>query len=359
MKLILGDGSVWRGFGFGDERTVTGEVVFNTGMTGYVESFTDPSYKGQILVMTYPLIGNYGVPLFRREKNGLESEPYESDRVQLLGLVVSEASPHWSHHTAHHGLDEWMQEAGVPVIAGVDTRALTRILREHGTMEGKLCPENEDDTLGAPTIDMKSAVDQVSCREPVTYQAGARSVLFVDCGGKRNIIRSLLRRGITVHRVPWNANLLASEFDYDGVILSNGPGDPKDVGALVMQIRALLSQEKPIFGICLGNQVLALAAGADTYKLKYGHRSQNQPCQDLLTRRGVITSQNHGYAVVEDSIPPDWETWFVNINDGTNEGIRHRHKPFFSVQFHPEAAPGPTDTDYLFDEFARVLANHR
>lgn len=355
-KLVLEDGTVFRGLGFGADRPVRGEVVFNTGMTGYVETFTDPSYTGQILVTTYPLIGNYGVS--PRGETPLAGN-WESDGVKLLGLVVSEFSPGYSHHTAQMGLDPWLREAGVPALCGIDTRALTRKLREVGVMQGMIVPDEHPHELIAPTLDAERVVPRVSCPDAVTYRAGDTSVLLVDCGAKLNIIRHLLQRGITVHRVPWNTNLLTVEHDYDGIVLSNGPGDPKAVMPLVGQVRALLSQNKPIFGICLGNQILALAAGADTYKLKYGHRSQNQPCQDLFSRRCVITSQNHGYAVRESSIPPDWDTWFVNINDGTNEGIRHRQKPFMAVQFHPEAAPGPVDTEFLFDDFARTLAQYR
>ncbi len=357
-KLVLEDGSVFHGVGFGADRDVCGEVVFNTGMTGYVESFSDCSYTNQILVMTSPLIGNYGVPAPDPEDpiNG----PYESDGLKVLGLVVSEASPGYSHCTASSSLQNWMAEAGVPGIEGIDTRALTRKLREYGTMRGTIVAADVDETVPAKTtLPEDQVVPEVSCREIVTYPAGDLSVLVVDCGVKLNIIRHLLKRGITVHRVPWSTNLLAVEQDYNGVLLSNGPGDPKNVQPLVHQVKALLAGDKPIFGICLGNQVLSLAAGADTYKLKYGHRSQNQPCQDLVSRRCVITSQNHGYAVNDETIPSDWDTWFVNINDGTNEGIRHRSRPFFSVQFHPEAAPGPVDTEYLFDDFARILAQYR
>lgn len=356
IKLVLEDGSVFEGTAFGEIKEVCGEVVFNTGMTGYVESFTDCSYTGQILVNTYPLIGNYGVPSMGDDPLG---SSYESDGVKILGLVVAEASPGYSHFTAECSLDSWMKRYGVPGIEGIDTRALTQKLREHGTMMGKICAADADNEIPDPTLKLEEVVQKVSIKEPVTYEAGDTSVVLVDCGAKLNIIRHLLKRGITVHRVPWDTNLLTFEKDYDGIFLSNGPGDPKNVMPLVQQVKMMLNQDKPIFGICLGNQVLSLASGADTYKLKYGHRSQNQPCQDLFDRRCVITSQNHGYAVQENSIPNDWDTWFVNINDGTNEGIRHRSKPFSSVQFHPEAAPGPVDTEFLFDDFARTLAQNR
>jgi len=356
VKLVLEDGSVFKGESFGAERSVCGEVVFNTGMTGYVESFTDSSYAGQILVPTYPLIGNYGVPHGASE---LEKSVFESDGVQLLGLAVAEASEGFSHRTASHGLNEWLKNAGVPGISGIDTRCLTRILREQGTMLGKICPFEENDIVENPTLPLGKMVQKVSCTEAKTYEAGELKVLLVDCGVKYNIIRHLLKRGVTVKRVPWNAAFSSEVENFDGVLISNGPGDPKNLPSLVAETRACFSKSKPVFGICLGTQIMALAAGADTYKLKYGHRSQNQPCQDLLTRRCVITSQNHGYAVRENSIPQDWDVWFVNINDGTIEGIRHRSRPFFSVQFHPEAAPGPVDTEYLFDEFVREIARNR
>ncbi len=360
MKLVLEDGSEYLGQGFGADCDVCGEVVFNTGMTGYVESFTDCSYTAQILVMTYPLIGNYGI-MQDIDAGALHEMgvPFESDGVKTLGVVVSEASEEFSHHSATQSLDDWFKKAGVPGICGIDTRALTQKLREVGTMRGKICSVETDVALPSSTIPLESVVPEVSCKEIIHYPAGDMTVLLVDCGAKLNIIRHLLKRGISVLRVPWNTNLLTLEQDYQGILLSNGPGDPKNVMPLVQQVRMMLNQNKPIFGICLGNQVMALAAEADTYKLKYGHRSQNQPCQDLISRRCVITSQNHGYAVLEDSIPQDWDTWFVNINDGTNEGIRHRQKPFFSVQFHPEAAPGPTDTEYLFDDFVRLLSQYR
>ncbi len=355
-KLVLEDGSVYRGLRVGADTEVSGEVVFNTGMTGYVETFTDCSYAGQILVMTYPLMGNYGVPA---RGDCLLPHRWESEGLQLLGLVVDEASEGFSHHEAEQGLSSWLAKAGVPGLCGIDTRSLTRRLREQGTMRGMIVSDDHSDDMLPPTLEPGSNVPSVSCTQPVTYEAGEQSVLLVDCGVKLNIVRHLQQRGLTVHRVPWNTDLSRIDKAFDGVVLSNGPGDPKDVMPLVEQVRGLLNGSKPVFGICLGNQVLSLAAGAETYKLKYGHRSQNQPCQDLFTRRCVITSQNHGYAVREESIPRDWDTWFININDGTNEGIRHRSKPFFAVQFHPEAAPGPVDTEFLFDDFVRVIAQSR
>jgi carbamoyl-phosphate synthase small subunit len=358
VKLVLEDGTEMRGEAFGALRPVAGEVVFNTGMTGYVETLTDPSYKGQILVMTYPLVGNYGVPPGRAP--GSIDQPYESSGIQVQGLVVQHYVDQHSHHAASRSLDAWLQEDGVPGVHGIDTRTLTRRLREHGTMRGWLVPDGsslEEARQPRASVDMASEVFRaVAPSEPIRYDGGDLRVLAVDVGIKDNIIRSLLARGATVTRAPWHADLGWLALEADGIVIGNGPGDPKDLGSLVEQIRRLLGRfDKPIFGICLGNQILTLAAGGDTYKLPYGHRGVNQPVQDLLTRRCYITSQNHGYAVQDAALPPDWEPWFVNINDGTNEGVRSRVRPYFGVQFHPEAHPGPSDTAFLFDDFLRLV----
>lgn len=357
-KLVLEDGTELRGEVFGAQRPVAGEVVFNTGMTGYVETLTDPSYKGQILVMTYPLVGNYGVPPTRSE--GSIDGPYESSGIQVQGLVVQGYVDQHSHHAANRSLDAWLRQDEIPGLHGIDTRTLTRRLREHGTMRGWLVPDGsslEEAKHPSASIDMTSDVfHAVAPKEPVRYEGGDQRILVVDVGIKDNIVRSLLSRGATVTRAPWHSELAWLAHEADGIVIGNGPGDPKDLAPLIAQIRQLLGRfEKPIFGICLGNQILSLAAGGDTYKLPYGHRGVNQPVQDLLTRRCYITSQNHGYAVRDDSLPPDWEPWFVNINDGTNEGVRSRAYPYFSVQFHPEAHPGPTDTGFLFDDFLRLV----
>src|SRR5688572_14045199 len=359
-RLELEDGTVLRGRQFGSARVVAGEVVFNTAMSGYVETLTDPSYRGQILVLTYPLVGNYGVPAPRRP--GTLDAPYESDRIQVQALVVQHYVDAYSHHEAVRSLHEWLAAEGVPGLTGVDTRTLTRRLREHGTMHGWLGPaalSEEARRQQAAAVDMREEVFRlVAPRESTHYAGGRLTVLLVDVGAKDNIVRSLLARGVSVVRAPWYADLQTLAENADGIVIGNGPGDPKDLAPLVSQVRALLeSYRKPIFGVCLGNQILALAAGADTYKLPYGHRGVNQPVQDLLTRRSYITSQNHGYAVRNESLPKDWEPWFVNVNDGTNEGVRCRTKPFFSVQFHPEARPGPEDAGYLFDEFLRVVGS--
>ena len=344
VLLSLDDGTQMQGRAFGAVKPVRGEVVFNTAMTGYVEALTDPSYRGQILVLTYPLAGNYGVPPPRRP--GSLDWPYESDRIQVQALVVQHYVDAYSHHEARRSLHEWLSAEGVPGLTGVDTRSLTRRLREHGTMQGLLYPASMSkdgvrERSGA--VDMREEVFRlVAPREPVRYEGGKLTVLLIDAGAKDNIARSLLARGASVVRAPWHAELAGLAAQADGILIGNGPGDPKDLAPLIAQVRSLLeSYRKPIFGVCLGNQILALAAGADTYKLPYGHRGVNQPVQDLLTRRCYITSQNHGYAVIDDSLPKDWEPWFVNVNDGTNEGIRSRHRPHFSIQFHPEGKPGP------------------
>ena len=357
VKLVLEDGTEMQGRAFGAAGLVSGEVVFNTGMTGYVETLTDPSYRGQILVMTYPLVGNYGVPPERR--SGSIDLPYESNRIQVQGLVVQQYVDQHSHHAASRSLDAWLTQAGVPAVSGIDTRTLTRRLREHGTMRGWLMPETmslSEAQKSAASVEMTNEVFRaVAPKEPIRYQGGDLTVLAVDVGIKDNIVRSLLSRGATVIRAPWHADLATLATEADGIIIGNGPGDPKDLSGLIEQIRRLLgSFDRPIFGICLGNQILTLAAGGDTYKLPYGHRGVNQPVQDLLTRRCYITSQNHGYAVRDAALPPDWEPWFVNVNDGTNEGVRSRLRPYFSVQFHPEANPGPKDTGFLFDDFLRL-----
>ena len=348
-KLVLEDGTVFTGEAFGSPNSVAGEVVFNTGMVGYPECFTDPSYEGQILVLTYPLIGNYGVPPVSQD--GPLQQDFESQRIHIAGLVVSEHSQQFSHWKGATSLHTWLESNGVPGISGIDTRRLTQKLREHGCMLGKIVVSERDVEFHDPN--RENLVARVSQTEPVTYGDGAKRVLLINCGCKFNIIRSLLQRDVTVVTVPWDWDI--SGETYDGLVISNGPGDPKMCAATVENVRQALEDDTPVFGICLGNQILSLAAGADTYKLKYGHRSQNQPCVLVGSKRCYITSQNHGYAVDEKTLPPEWDPWFFNANDGTNEGIRHRSKPFMSVQFHPEASPGPLDTGFLFDEFIEML----
>jgi len=349
-KLVLQDGSVFSGKVFGSPRSTSGEVVFNTGMVGYPECLTDPSYEGQILNLTYPLIGNYGVPRQMGARDTLCLD-FESDRIHISGLVVSEYSINFSHWKAHSNLDDWLKANQIPGISGIDTRLLTQKLREQGCMLGKIVVQEKDVDIYDPNLE--NLVAKVSPRKPMQYGTGKIRVLLLDCGCKFNIIRSLLKRKVSVKTVPWDWDISKEQFE--GLIISNGPGDPKMCFDTIKHIRKALDEDVPTFGICLGNQILALAAGADTYKLKYGHRSQNQPCIMVGSKRCYITSQNHGYAVDENTLPDDWEPWFFNANDGTNEGIRHRNKPFISVQFHPEASPGPVDTRFLFDEFVAML----
>jgi carbamoyl-phosphate synthase small subunit len=348
-QLVLEDGTVYVGRVFGFPHTVAGEVVFNTGMVGYPEALTDPSYKGQILVLTYPLIGNYGVPTVHQEAHALGV--LESERVQIAGLIVSEASWHYSHWNATMGLAQWLAMHSVPALAGIDTRALTKRLRDQGSMLGKIVVDEKDMPFHDPNT--TNLVAQVSVPEPVIYPGGPRRVVVIDCGCKLSIIRGLLARGLTVIRVPWDYDFLGEDFD--AVLISNGPGDPLMCTVTIAHVKRAMEQNIPLFGICLGHQILALAAGATTYKMKFGHRSQNQPCLEAGTPRCYITSQNHGYAVDSQTLPAEWEPWFTNGNDHTNEGLRHRTRPFMSVQFHPEAAPGPVDTRDLFDIFVRML----
>ncbi len=349
-SLILDDGTVFVGKSFGYEKPVAGEVVFNTAMMGYPESLTDPSYSGQILVTTYPLVGNYGVPR-REEENGL-SRFYESEQIHVEALVVSDYSFEYSHWNAAMSLADWLKEEKVAGIYGIDTRELTKRLREHGSMKGKIVIEGGDD-IEFVDPNLSNLVAKVSCKEVIRYGNGEKKVVLVDCGVKHNIIRCLLKRGVTVIRVPWDYDF--NTLDYDGLFISNGPGDPDMCGITVEHIRQAMNGSKPIFGICMGNQLLSKAGGARTYKLKYGHRSHNQPVRQVGTNRCFITSQNHGFAVDNSTLGADWEPLFINMNDGTNEGIRHKSKPYFSAQFHPEAASGPTDTEFLFDEFVKLL----
>lgn len=295
--------------------------------------------------MTYPLIGNYGVPGNETE-NGLPKY-FESDRLHISGLIVSDYSFEYSHWNAKMSLADWLRGQKIPGIFGIDTRALTKRLREKGTMLGKIIFDNENIDLYDPNKD--NLVDKVSIRKKEVYGKGRYRILLLDCGVKYNIIRNLLKRDTTVIRVPWNYNIF--EEKYDGLFISNGPGDPKMCKDTIQNLNKAFNDDKPIMGICLGNQLMALASGADTYKLKYGHRSHNQPVLQVGTNKAYITSQNHGYAIDNNTLTKDWQPLFINLNDNTNEGMRHKSKPFFSSQFHPEAAGGPVDTEYLFDEF--------
>lgn len=351
-SLVLEDGLILTGKSFGATTDSQGEVVFNTGMMGYPESLTDPSYRGQILTLTYPLIGNYGIP----------NAELESNNIHIRGLIVTEYSTNFSHWNAGKSLDKWLKEHKIPGITGIDTRALTQKIREKGTMLGQIVihkelkPHLKFTPFRAP--DMDNIVTEVSTKKTITYPAkrgGRKHIAVIDTGCKANIIRELLKRDITITRLPWNKNPFSLKTKFDGVLFSNGPGDPTIPKETNDTMKECLNREIPTFGICLGNQIMGLAAGAKTYKMKYGHRAQNQPCTDLETKRCYITSQNHGFAIDGKTLPKGWKTWFINQNDKTVEGIKHSKKPFLAVQFHPESTPGPSDTSFLFDQFIKLI----
>ena len=354
VTLVLSDGTKFHGKSFGSEKPVAGEVVFNTAMMGYPESLTDPSYAGQLMTLTYPLVGNYGVPPFSIENNGLATF-MESDKIYASAIIVSDYSEQYSHWNATESLADWLKREGVPGITGIDTRELTKVLREHGVMMGQIIFDDEPDNIPTAEYEGINWVDKVSCKDIIRYNEGAgRKVVLVDCGVKNNIIRCLVNRGVEVIRVPWNYDYTNMEFD--GLFLANGPGDPDMcVDAVEILKKQMSASRKPICGICMGNQLLAKAGGATIYKLKYGHRSHNQPVREVGTNRCYVTSQNHGYAVDAATLGNDWRELFVNMNDGSNEGIRHLSLPWFSSQFHPEACSGPVDTEFRFDRFIETL----
>ena len=347
-ELRLGNGRVLEGWSFGYDGPARGEVVFSTSMVGYPESLTDPSFEGQILCVSYPLVGNYGIPDMTAGPDGLALRA-ESERIHVRGLVIADYSENYSHWDAVESLGDWLRRERVPGISGIDTRLLTRMIREEGVMPGEIVIEGTQ--AAAPVAEHPVSV--VSCKDVLHYGKGSKRVVLVDCGVKHNILRCLVERNIEVVRVPWNYDFTG--MDYDGLFLSNGPGDPAVCTETIAHLRQALQGDRPVFGVCLGSQLMALAAGAKTFKLPYGHRSHNQPVRRVGTDRCYITSQNHGYAVDPATLPADWEPFFVNLNDGTNEGIRHTRKPFFATQFHPEASGGPVDTEFLFDDFLSLL----
>jgi carbamoyl-phosphate synthase small subunit len=360
MKLVLADGTVFSGRSFGALREAQGEVVFNTGMAGYVETLTDPSYRGQILVATYPLQGNYGVP----------EGPFESDRIQAQAMIVHHHNRQPSHHSSQRTLGAWLKSQRIPAMEGVDTRSLTRYLRKRGTIEGQLLLDEAEkrealakgDFPALPeAVDVEDVINLVAPKEVRHYPGGELRILLVDTGAKENIVRCLQTLGASVIRAPWDYPWASYFNRIDGLMLTNGPGHPVQLSGAIhlRRVQEALNRGLPIFGICLGHQWLSLAAGAKIYKLKYGHRSHNQPVMDLTTRRAYLTSQNHGYAVDATGLANEWEPWFVNLNDGSNEGIRHQRKPFRSVQFHPEAAAGPHDTRFMFEDFLRTAGEYR
>ena len=354
VTLVLEDGTKFHGKSFGYDQPVAGEVVFNTAMMGYPESLTDPSYAGQLMTLTYPLVGNYGVPPFSVESNGLATF-MESDKIYASAIIVADYSEKYSHWNAVESLASWLKREHVPGITGIDTRQLTKVLREHGVMMGKIIFDDEPDNIPTAEYEGVNWVDRVSCKEIIRYNEGAgKKVVLVDCGVKNNIIRCLVNRGVEVIRVPWNYDY--TSMDFDGLFLGNGPGDPDMCEDAVNVIRRQMSlSRKPICGICMGNQLLAKAGGATIYKLKYGHRSHNQPVREVGTNRCYVTSQNHGYAVDAKTLGSDWRELFVNMNDGSNEGVCHKENPWFTSQFHPEACSGPVDTEFMFDRFINTL----
>lgn len=340
-QLVLRDGTKFEGQSFGYEKSVSGEVVFSTGMVGYPESLTDPSYLGQILIFTYPLIGNYGVP---------KKSQWESGGIKVQGLIVSDYIDTPSHFQSEMTLSEWLKNEKIPGLEIKDTRYLAQKIRSGGVLLGKIQIKNQIDFYDP---DKENLVRRASIKKITTEGQGNKTILLLDCGAKRNIVRCLLAKGVKIITIPWNYDPFANNLRFDGIVISNGPGNPKMAAETINNVKKTLSKKIPTLGICLGNQILALAAGGNTYKLKFGHRSQNQPCILSGSKRCFITTQNHGFAV--GKMPKGFKEWFVNANDGTNEGIIHEKYPFMSVQFHPEANPGPTDTDWIFDKFLSLI----
>lgn len=354
VTLVLQDGTKFHGKSFGYDAPVAGEVVFNTAMMGYPESLTDPSYAGQLVTLTFPLVGNYGVPPFTFGAEGLPTF-MESDHIHASAIIVSDYSEQYSHWNANESLAEWLKREQVPGITGIDTRELTKVLRKHGVMMGQIIFDDDPTNIPQAQYEGVNFVDRVSCKEIIRYNEGAgKRVVLVDCGVKANIIRNLIERGLEVVRVPWNYDYTG--MDFDGLFLGNGPGDPDLCQDAVNILRQQMNKSrKPICGICMGNQLMAKAGGANIYKLKYGHRSHNQPVRMVGTDKCYITSQNHGYAVDASTLDKDWSELFVNMNDGSNEGVRHNTNPWFTSQFHPEACSGPVDTLFMFDLFVEKL----
>lgn len=364
-KLILSDGTVFDGKGFGYQKTVFGELVFNTGMVGYTETLTDPSYAGQILTLTYPLIGNYGVPdPSLMDKSGI-SQFFESDKIQARGLVVHELSEVASHWNLAMTLDEWLHNEKVPGISGIDTRELTKKLRIGGVMMAALVVSDSEidvESIKKQLADTKSYnseefMDQVSTKEAQTYGDESDSIVVIDTGVKNAILRNVRDLGYKVIKLPWNATMeKVMSYNPKGVILSNGPGDPEKCPQTIQTAKQLIEKNVPTLGICLGAQIIGLAGGAETYKLKYGHRGQNKSCLNLKNKQVYVTSQNHGYGIDPNSLgKTDFELWFTNTDDNTVEGIRHKQKKVIAVQFHPEASPGPYDCRYVFEELKNLI----
>lgn len=346
--LHLEDGDIFIGELLGNPNDIYGEVVFSTAMVGYPESLTDPSYAGQILVFTFPLIGNYGVPKPVKLGRHLNSN-FESDRIWVKGVILASLEDMPSHYQSRETFCTWLSNQNIPILEGVDTRALTQKIREYGVMQGVI-------TNKLKKIDWrrnKFNYHEVSLKKIISYlpenKISGKRICLIDCGVKHAIIRTLLKNGYEVVRVPWNYNPLNLKQKIDAVVVSNGPGDPKDWRETIDNVRKILKANLPLIGVCLGHQLLSLAIGADTFKLKYGHRGLNQPVQDKKSSKCYLTSQNHGYAVKTETIPLRYNEWFVNLNDGTNEGIRNEKEKIWSIQFHPEGNPGPFDTDWILN----------
>ncbi|KAI8092689.1 small subunit of carbamoyl-phosphate synthase [Halteromyces radiatus] len=353
--LKLKSGQVFTGQSFGAQQSTFGEAVFTTSLVGYPESMTDPSYTGQILVFTQPLIGNYGVPGQVLDQYGL-SKYFESDKIQVQGIVVNDYATQYSHWTAVESLGEWCIRHNVPAISGVDTRSITQLLRDQGSTLAQLAVGSDatsSNVTSFPDPNTDNLVAKVSTKVPLHYNPqGDVKIAVIDCGVKQNILRCLTERGAQVTVLPWNYDFNQVKDEFDGLFISNGPGSPATCTETVKHLRTAIDHwNKPIFGICMGNLLLGMAAGLDVYKLPFGNRGHNQPALHVDTGLCYITSQNHGYALQDKVMPKGWKKMFVNANDGSNEGIQHESKPIFSVQFHPEAKGGPQDTEYLFDDF--------
>ncbi len=364
-KLILDDGTVLDGMGFGYPTTVFGEIVFNTGMVGYTETLTDPSYSGQILTMTYPLVGNYGVPdPAAADPDGIP-EFFESDRIHARGMVVHELSLTASHWNLAMTLDEWLHAERVPGISGIDTRELTKKLRTGGVMMAALAVSDSEIDAGevagrlreAPHYDSEQFMDAVSTRQEQSYGTGGEPVVVIDTGAKNAILRNIRDMGYRVVKLPWD-----TPFDEvmshgpKGVVISNGPGDPQKCAETIRTARRLIEEDVPTLGICLGAQIIGIAGDMQTYKLKYGHRGQNKPCVNSEDGQVYVTSQNHGYGITPESLgDSEFDLWFTNADDKTVEGIRHKTRNCIAVQFHPEASPGPYDCKFVFDDLRKMM----
>lgn len=368
-KLILDDGTVYEGKGFGYSKTVFGEIVFNTGMVGYPETLTDPSYSGQILTLTYPLVGNYGVPdTSIKDEDGIPKY-FESGKIQVRGLVIHELSMVASHWNLSETLDKWLYDEKIPGISEIDTRSLTKKLRKSGVMMAALAvSDNEIDDeeikkqlKSAPKYNYEKFMDEVSTKTENEYGSEQNCVVVIDTGVKNAILRNLRNLGYKVIRVPWNYTIeKILKLNPKGVVISNGPGDPKNCPETIKTAKSLIDKNIPTLGICLGAQILGVAGGAETYKLKYGHRGQNKPCLNLENNQVFVTSQNHGYCIDPESLKnSEFDLWFTNVDDKTVEGIKHKKSRCIAVQFHPEASPGPYDCKYVFEKLKTLMEEEK